>query len=120
MELKQIYDVQNLKLRFKTKKALEIKTLKFHNGLIYGICGNFGSGKTSLLKVLAGETKETGGTVLYQGNEFKKGFFGKIKKHQDIQYLDVKSVNSSFTVEQFIKKKFPKKTQQIIIETNAE
>ena len=25
MELKQIYDVQNLKLRFKTKKALEIK-----------------------------------------------------------------------------------------------
>ena len=58
MELKQIYDVQNLKLRFKTKKALEIKTLKFHNGLIYGICGNFGSGKTSLLKVLAGETKE--------------------------------------------------------------
>ena len=52
MELKQIYDVQNLKLRFKTKKALEIKTLKFHNGLIYGICGNFGSGKTSLLKVL--------------------------------------------------------------------
>ena len=44
MELKQIYDVQNLRLRFKTKKALEIKTLKFHNGLIYGICGNFGSG----------------------------------------------------------------------------
>ena len=48
MELKQIYDVQNLKLRFKDKKALEIKTLKFHNGLVYGICGNFGSGKTSL------------------------------------------------------------------------
>jgi ATPase subunit of ABC transporter with duplicated ATPase domains len=45
MELKQIYDVNNLKLRFKDKKALEIKTLKFHNGLIYGICGNFGSGK---------------------------------------------------------------------------
>ena len=58
MELKQIYDIQNLKLRFKDKKALEIKTLKFHNGLIYGICGNFGSGKTSLLKILAGELKE--------------------------------------------------------------
>ena len=28
MELKQIYDVQNLKLRFKTKKALEIKKVK--------------------------------------------------------------------------------------------
>ena len=113
MELKQIYDVQNLKLRFKNKKALEIKNLKFHNGLIYGICGNFGSGKTSLLKVLAGEIKESSGTVLYQGNKFKKSFFGTIKKHKDIQYLDIKSVNSSLTVEQFINKKFPKKTQQI-------
>ena len=75
MELKQIYDIQNLKLRFKDKKALEIKTLRFHNGLVYGICGNFGSGKTSLLKILAGELKESEGSVLYQGNEFKKGFF---------------------------------------------
>ena len=107
MELKQIYDVQKLKLRFKDKKALEIKTLKFHNGLIYGICGNFGSGKTSLLKILAGELKETSGSVLYQGNKFKKSFFGKIKKHNDIQYLDAHSVNSSQTVEQFIKKNFP-------------
>ena len=113
MELKQIYDVQNLKLRFKTKKALEIRTLKFHNGLIYGICGNFGSGKTSLLKVLAGEISETSGTVLYQGNKFKKSFFGKIKKHKDISYIDIKSVNSSLTVEQFIAKKFPNKVQQI-------
>jgi len=113
MELKQIYDIKNLKLRFKNKKALEIKTLKFHNGLIYGICGNFGSGKTSLLKVLSGEIKESSGTVLYQGSEFKKGFFGKIKKHKDIQYLDVQSVNGSLTVGQLIKKKFPKKTQQI-------
>ena len=72
MELKQIYDVKRLKLKFKDKKALEIKTLKFHNGLIYGICGNFGSGKTSLLKILAGELKETDGSVLYQGNKFNR------------------------------------------------
>ena len=71
MELKQIYDVQNLKLRFKTKKALEIKTLRFHNGLIYGICGNFGSGKTSLLKVLAGETKEVVFNFLITNNPSK-------------------------------------------------
>ena len=113
MELKQIYDVQNLKLRFKNKKALEIKTLKFHNGLIYGICGNFGSGKTSLLIVLAGETKQSSGAILYQGNEFKKNFFGRIKKHKDIHFLDVHSLSSSLTVEQLIKKQFPKKTQQI-------
>ena len=89
MELKQIYDVKNLKLRFKNKKALEIKTLKFHNGLIYGICGNFGSGKTSLLKVLAGEIKESSGTVLYQGNEFKKRFFSVKLKNIKISNISM-------------------------------
>ena len=53
MELKQIYDISGLKLKFGSKKALEINTLKFHNGLIYGVCGNFGSGKSSLMKVLS-------------------------------------------------------------------
>ena len=113
MELKQIYDVKNLKLRFKDKKALEIKTLKFHNGLIYGICGNFGSGKTSLLKVLAGESKETSGSILYQGNSFKRNIFGKIKKNKDVNYLDITSLNSSLSVGQLIKKNFPSKTQLI-------
>jgi ABC-type multidrug transport system ATPase subunit len=113
MELKQIYDVKNLKLRFSEKKALEIKTLKFHNGLIYGICGNFGSGKTSFLKVLAGKIKQTSGNVLYQGNPFKKNIFGKIKNHSDINYLDINSVNSNSSVGKLIKKNFPQKTQQI-------
>ena len=57
MELKQIYDISGLKLKFGSKKALEINTLKFHNGLIYGVCGNFGSGKSSLLKILSGIQK---------------------------------------------------------------
>ncbi|MFL2510691.1 MAG: ATP-binding cassette domain-containing protein [Candidatus Neomarinimicrobiota bacterium] len=113
MELKQIYNIKNLKLRFKDKKALEIKTLKFHNGLIYGICGNFGSGKTSLLKILSGKMKQNSGSVLYQGNPFKRNIFGKIKNHSDIKYLDIDSVNTSRTVGRLIKKHFPSKTQQI-------
>jgi len=113
MELKQIYDIKNLKLRYNDKKALEIKTLQIHNGLIYGICGNFGSGKTSLLKILSGKITETDGKVLYQGNKFKKNIFGKIKNLNDVEYLDIDSVNSAGSVEKFIKKKFPEKSQQI-------
>ena len=64
MELKQIYDISGLKLKFGSKKALEINTLKFHNGLIYGVCGNFGSGKSSLLKILSGIQKESNGDCL--------------------------------------------------------
>ena len=113
MDLKQIYDVKKLKLKYKTKKALEIKTLKFHNGLIYGICGNFGSGKSSLLKVLAGKQKETSGTVLYQGKKFKRSIFGNIVEHKDIQYLDVDSITSRKTVKKLISDNFPSKVQQI-------
>ena len=113
MEIKQIYDIKNLKLRYKHKKALEIKTLKIHNGLIYGICGNFGSGKTSLLKILSGKIAESDGEILYQGSKFKKNIFGNIKNPNDVEYLDLDCISSSGTVEQLIKKKFPQKSQQI-------
>ena len=113
MELKQIYDVSGLKLKFGSKKALEINTLKFHNGLIYGVCGNFGSGKSSLLKVLSGIQKESKGDVLYQGAKFKTGFFGGIKKHKEIQYIHVDMLKESSTVEQFLKSMFSSKIKQI-------
>ena len=113
MELKQIYDISGLKLKFGSKKALEINTLKFHNGLIYGVCGNFGSGKSSLLKVLSGIQKESKGDVLYQGAKFKTGFFGGIKKHKEIQYIHVDMLKESSTVEQFLKSMFSSKIKQI-------
>ncbi|MBT3728209.1 MAG: ATP-binding cassette domain-containing protein [Candidatus Marinimicrobia bacterium] len=120
MELKQIYDISGLKLKFGSKKALEINTLKFHNGLIYGVCGNFGSGKSSLMKVLSGLQKESKGDVLYQGSPFKTSFFGNIKKHKEIQYIHVDMFNdfSSYlkrnsTVEQFLKGMFSAKINQI-------
>ena len=113
MELKQIYDVNNLKLTFKSKKVLEINTLKFHNGLIYGICGNLGSGKSSLLKVLSAEIKQSSGEVLYQGKEFTTNFFGKIRKEKDIAYIHVDLLKDSSTVESFIKGLFGKKSEKI-------
>ena len=113
MELKQIYDISGLKLKFGSKKALEINTLKFHNGLIYGVCGNFGSGKSSLLKVLSGLQKESKGDVLYQGAKFKTSFFGGIKKHKEIQYIHVDMLKESSTVEQFLKSMFSSKIKQI-------
>ena len=113
MELKQIYDISGLKLKFGSKKALEINTLKFHNGLIYGVCGNFGSGKSSLLKILSGIQKESNGDVLYQGSKFKTGFFGGIKKHKEIQYIHAEMFKESSTVEQFLKSMFSSKIKQI-------
>ena len=71
MELKQIYNISTLMLNYGEKKVLDINTLKFHNGLIYGLCGNLGSGKTSLMKVLSGHEVQSKGDLLYQGSPFK-------------------------------------------------
>ena len=67
MELKQIYNVSDLVLSHGKNKILDINTLKFHNGLIYGLCGNFGSGKSSLMQVLSGHQAQSKGDVFYQG-----------------------------------------------------
>tara|TARA_B100001250_G_scaffold94277_1_gene78669 strand:- start:583 stop:1272 length:690 start_codon:yes stop_codon:yes gene_type:complete len=113
MELKQIYDIGGLKLKFGPKKALEINKLQFHNGLIYGICGSFGSGKSSLMKILAGMQKESEGRVLYQGDKFQTNLFGKIKKHKEIQYVHVDMLNKNSTVEKIMKGMFGSKINEI-------
>ena len=113
MELKHIYSISDLKLSFGSKKVLDISTLKFHNGLVYGICGNFGSGKSSLMKVLSGLQKESDGSVLYRGNKFKTNFFGRIKGNEEIEYIHVNMFNTNSTVEKFMNKMFPKKIGKI-------
>ena len=56
-----------LKLRYGPVTALDDLSLTLPGGRIYGLLGRNGSGKTSLLSVLAGFRKASGGTVLVGG-----------------------------------------------------
>ena len=60
-------EAKGLELRYGAVTALD--DLRFHltGGRIYGLLGRNGSGKTSLLSVLAGFRKASGGTVLVDG-----------------------------------------------------
>ena len=113
MELKQIYNISDLVLNHGKDKILDINTLKFHNGLIYGLCGNFGSGKSSLMQVLSGYQSQSKGDVLYQGSPFKKGIFGNIKREKEIIYFQSDMLNASASVQSFIKKNFPSNHKDI-------
>jgi len=113
MELKQIYNINDLVLNHGKNKILDINTLKFHNGLIYGLCGNLGSGKSSLMQVLSGYQSQSKGDVLYQGLPFKKGIFGNIKREKEIFYIQSSMLNTSASVQSFIKKNFPSKHKDI-------
>jgi energy-coupling factor transporter ATP-binding protein EcfA2 len=60
-------EAAGLSLRYGAVTALDDLTFKLAGGRIYGLLGRNGSGKTSLLSVLAGFRKASGGRVLVDG-----------------------------------------------------
>ena len=60
-------ETAGLQLRYGPVTALDDLSLSLPGGRIYGLLGRDGSGKTSLLSVLAGFRRASGGTVLVGG-----------------------------------------------------
>ena len=105
-----IFKVNNLEKKYGSISALDLKKLDIHPGTIYGIVGNVGSGKSSLLNILAGAEKESSGTVLYEDNKYKKSWLGKIQTPDDIFYTKSLSLNTpNSSVSSYIADKFGKK-----------
>ncbi len=61
-------EVSDLRLRYKDVNALDGISLSLSGGKIYGLLGRNGSGKTSLLSVLAAFRRPTSGTVHIGGS----------------------------------------------------
>jgi len=59
--------VRDLTVRYEETPGLDGLSLQLASGKIYGLLGRNGSGKTSLLSVLAAFRKPTAGTVLVGG-----------------------------------------------------
>ena len=62
-------DVSNVSLAFGGEKLFDNVTLKFTSGNCYGIIGANGAGKSTFLKILAGEIDSTKGDVFYERNQ---------------------------------------------------
>lgn len=60
-------DVTGLTVRYGDVTAVDDMTFSLDGNKIYGLLGRNGSGKTSLMSVLAGYRKASGGTVLVDG-----------------------------------------------------
>ena len=61
--------VSKLSLIFSDKKIFEDVNLKFLPGNCYGVIGANGAGKSTFLKVLAGEKEPTSGEVIIEKNK---------------------------------------------------
>lgn len=65
-------EIHNSLKKYGTKIVLKDINYKFEDGKMYGITGANGSGKTLILKSLAGYIKYTSGQVLQNGKEIRK------------------------------------------------
>ena len=54
--------------------ALKNADIAIRRGSIYGLVGNNGAGKTTFLKILAGQTHATGGSFVLMGEDSEKGY----------------------------------------------
>ncbi len=90
-----IYQLKDVEHFYGTKKVLDIKSLEILNGSIIGLIGPNGSGKTSLLKLLAFIHKPTRGNILYNGRPevpFSQAIRSKITLLTQKPYLLKRSV----------------------------
>ena len=59
--------VQHLKMQFQNKTVLQDIDLKISEGEIFGLLGPSGAGKTTLIKILTGQLRQTSGTAQILG-----------------------------------------------------
>jgi ABC-2 type transport system ATP-binding protein len=59
--------VENLKKDFKRNNVFHDVSATFESGVIYGVVGRNGSGKSVFFKILCGLMRPTGGNVVYNG-----------------------------------------------------
>ncbi|WP_322875537.1 ATP-binding cassette domain-containing protein [Mycoplasmopsis felis] len=62
-------EVQNLSKIFSDKKLFENVNLKFTEGNTYGVIGANGAGKSTFLKIIAGEIESSSGQVIKEKNK---------------------------------------------------
>jgi len=80
-----IYELKGVKKTFNSETVLNVGRLQFHRGTVYGIVGSVGSGKSTLMNILAGSDKESKGTVKYDNTSFETNWLGKIKSNPEIK-----------------------------------
>jgi ABC-type multidrug transport system ATPase subunit len=109
-----IFNVNGLEKSYGSYQALKIGKLEIHPGTIYGIIGTVGSGKSSLLNILAGVEKQSAGTVLYDDKPYQTNWLGKIISHDEVFYSSYPELfASNQTVSNYVAQKFGKKKKVI-------
>lgn len=83
-----LLDVQNVSFRIEQRVILDDITFKLHSNQCIAILGSSGTGKSSLLSILAGKTNANGGAVFFRGNPLIDPREQLIRGHEEIKLVD--------------------------------
>lgn len=78
-ERKTVLSVQNITKTYGERTAVDNVSFEIKEGEIYGLIGQNGAGKTTIIKIITGLSKATSGKVLICGYDVSKNFEKAIK-----------------------------------------
>ena len=73
-----ILETKNLSKKFGKQLIVDSVSLKIKRNSIYGILGQNGAGKTTILKMIMGLLKPTGGEIIFEGETWRYEHLAKI------------------------------------------
>lgn len=113
-------ELKNINKKFKYYNVLNDINVKFKSGIVYGIIGRNGSGKTVLLKLITGYLNSTNGFIMYNGKILGKDlkippktrclienprFISNMTGYQNLKLLaDIKGIIGKKEIEETLKK----------------
>ncbi|GAA3805368.1 ABC transporter ATP-binding protein [Sphaerisporangium flaviroseum] len=113
-------DVEDLVLRYGDVTALDRLTLSLEGGKIYGLLGRNGSGKTSLLSVLAAFRKESAGTVRIDGQPVfeNAGLTRRVSLIRDVgETIDIGTVEDALYFAEWLRPNWDAEYARTLLDT---
>ena len=84
-----ILETKNLSKKFGKQLIVDSVSLKIKRNSIYGILGQNGAGKTTILKMIMGLLKPTGGEIIFEGETWRYEHLEKISKERIYEVLEL-------------------------------
>ena len=102
----RMIEVENLSFRYGKRRAkvLEDFSMNLDQGSVYGLLGKNGTGKSTLLYLMAGLLRPQTGTILYKGVDVKKRFLDTL---QDMFLVPEEFALPNVSLKQYVKLNAP-------------
>ena len=102
----RMIEVENLSFRYGKRRAkvLEDFSMKLDKGSVYGLLGKNGTGKSTLLYLMAGLLRPQTGTILYKGVDVKKRYLDTL---QDMFLVPEEFALPNVSLKQYVKLNAP-------------